>query len=164
MASTRSTSPTRRRLLTPRNILIGLAVFVGGSLIGVGLFTFGFAGGWAYLGSDPATCAQCHAMDEQYEAWQRGSHQSVATCNDCHSPHDNIVHKYLVKGENGFRHALMFTTNAYPENIEITENNKVVANESCLYCHGELVNQVHIGRKVDETLSCIECHQDVGHL
>lgn len=29
-------------------------------------------------------------MNEQFDGWMRSSHRSVATCNDCHAPHDLI--------------------------------------------------------------------------
>ena len=60
-----------------------LAIAVG-SLIGLGVFTFGYANGFAYFGSDPKTCANCHAMNGQYAGWLKGSHKNVAGCNDCH--------------------------------------------------------------------------------
>lgn len=149
---------------TPRHVIYSALIFVLGSLIGVGLFTFGYANGASYLSNDPKTCINCHAMGGQYEGWLKGSHANVATCNDCHSPHDNVVHKYLVKGENGFRHALMFTTQRYPENIEIRDYNRQVAEDSCLYCHQGLVDQIHITRPSGDQISCLRCHQDVGHL
>lgn len=141
-----------------------LAVLVG-ALVGLGVFTFGYANGVAYFGSDPATCAQCHAMDEQYDAWRKGSHANAATCNDCHSPHDNFVYKYINKADNGFWHALKFTTEDYPENIEIREVNRRVTESACLYCHGDLVHGIQMTKAPeDEPMSCIRCHSDVGHM
>lgn len=140
-----------------------LAVLVGG-LLGLGVFTFGYANGLAYFGSDPATCAQCHAMDEQYEGWLKGSHTNVATCNDCHSPHDNVVYKYVNKADNGFWHALKFTTGNYPENIEIREMNARVTESACLYCHEDLVHEINIPRPADGQVTCVRCHGDVGHM
>ncbi|MDO5626773.1 MAG: cytochrome c nitrite reductase small subunit [Mobilicoccus sp.] len=134
-----------------------------GSLIGLGMFTFGYANGWAYFGSDPATCAQCHAMDEQYDGWLKGSHTNVATCNDCHAPHDNIVHKYINKAENGFWHSFKFTTGDYPLKIQIRDHNKKIAEDSCLYCHGNLVEGISATRSHDQQISCIQCHSEVGH-
>ena len=42
-----------------------------GVVLGVGLFTVQYSGVTDYLGDDPATCANCHAMREQYEGWQK---------------------------------------------------------------------------------------------
>src|SRR5688572_32577853 len=42
---------------------------------------------------------------EHFDAWNKSSHRAVATCNDCHTPH-NLVGKYTVKAKNGFWHSL----------------------------------------------------------
>lgn len=140
-----------------------LAILIG-SLLGLGVFTFGYANGFAYFRDDPAVCAQCHAMDEQYAGWLKGSHTNVATCNDCHSPHDNIVNKYINKADNGFWHALKFTTGDYPENIQIREMNLRITEDACLYCHGDLVHKINITRPADDQVTCVRCHGDVGHM
>ena len=142
---------------------IALAALIG-AILGVGIYTFSAAGIANYFGNDPRTCAACHAMTDQYEGWVRGSHHNVATCNDCHAPHNNLVSKYLNKGENGFMHSLKFTLGNYPENIQIREHNKAVTEAACIYCHGDFVEQVTHGASVNnETVSCIRCHDGVGH-
>lgn len=135
-----------------------------GILLGVAVFTFGYAGGWAYFGTDPRTCNQCHAMNEQYNSWLKGSHRNVAGCNDCHSPHDNLVHKYLNKADNGFWHGLKFTTGDYPENIRIREGNREITQHACLYCHEALVSGIEGTRPHGQGIDCLTCHNDVGHL
>ena len=153
----------------------GIAITIAGGLVvillGIAVFTFGYAGGWAYLGNDPQTCNQCHAMNEQYNGWLKGSHKNAATCNDCHSPHDNIIHKYVNKADNGFWHALKFTTRDYPENIKIREMNREITQEACLYCHGNLVDDISEPRKFATTvgahstrIDCLQCHAEVGHM
>lgn len=151
-----------RAWLTKPRLLVAAAVFVVGSLIGVGLFTFIYARGVSYLGNDPATCLNCHVMEPQYDAWIAGTHANVATCNDCHAPHDNILSKYYVKAENGFWHGLRFTTGWYPENIEIRESNRVVTNDACLYCHAEFTSDMRLTAGSDQ-VNCTRCHADVGH-
>lgn len=151
-----------RAWLTKPRLLMVAAIFVVGSLIGVGLFTFIYAKGISYLGTDPAACVNCHVMERQYDAWLAGSHSNVAGCNDCHAPHDNIIHKYYVKGENGFWHALKFTTGWYPENIEIRETNRKVTNEACLYCHADFTSNMRM-TSGSEQINCISCHVNVGH-
>ena len=154
-----------RAWMTKPRLLIAAAVFVVGSLIGVGLFTFVYARGISYLGNDPASCVNCHVMERQYDAWMAGSHTNVATCNDCHAPHDNLVSKYANKAENGFMHSLKFTFQNYPENIKIRDHNKRVTEAACLYCHENFVSQIEYGaHQRGETISCIRCHNEVGHL
>lgn len=136
-----------------------------GIILGVGIFTAQYAGVTGYLGDNPATCASCHAMEEQYQAWQKGSHHNVATCNDCHAPHDNIVAKYLNKAENGLAHSVKFTLQNYPENIQIREHNRAVTEAACVYCHGDFVEQtLNSAQHSGETVSCIRCHDGVGHM
>lgn len=142
---------------------IALAALVG-MVLGVTGFTVYYSGFFNYFYDDPQTCAACHAMTEQYEGWQHSSHASVTTCNSCHAPHGNLVEKYINKAENGFMHALKFTTQDYPENIQIRPHNRQVVEEACLYCHSEMVdNIVHGAAAQGEALSCIRCHDGVGH-
>lgn len=151
-----------RAWMTKPRLLIAAAVFVVGSLIGVGLFTFVYARGISYLGNDPASCVNCHVMERQYDAWMAGSHSNVATCNDCHAPHDNLLNKYLVKADNGFWHGLKFTTGWYPENIEIRDSNRAVTNEACLYCHAEFTSDMRMTAGSAQ-VNCTRCHVNVGH-
>lgn len=142
---------------------LALAALLG-VIIGVAGFTMYYAGFTSYFGNDPQTCVQCHAMQEQYDGWMRGSHADVATCNDCHAPHGNVIEKYINKAENGFMHSLKFTLQNYPENIEIREHNRRVTEAACLYCHQDMVDPIVHGSAVNgETLSCIRCHDGVGH-
>ncbi len=155
-----------RGLGTIRTAFLLTAAVLVGILLGVVVFTFGYGGGAGYLGNDPQTCNQCHAMNEQYNAWSKGSHRYVATCNDCHSPHDNLFAKYINKADNGFWHSLKFTTGDYPENIKIRGLNREITEHACLYCHANLVSEIEGTRLGEHTtkISCLQCHSDVGHL
>lgn len=133
-----------------------------GTSIGVGGYTFYYAEGASYLSNDPAACNNCHIMNDQYDAWQKGSHHAVATCNDCHAPHDNLAHKYFVKGVNGFNHSFKFTTGHYEDNLEITDFNRAVTEQSCRHCHESVTHQIESPAGFDE-ISCIRCHSEVGH-
>ena len=97
-----------------------LAALALGMAVGLGLFTFGYARGYSYLTNDPEACANCHIMSEHFAAWTKASHKTVATCNDCHTPHD-LVGKYIVKAKNGFWHSFYFTTGNFPDPLRITE-------------------------------------------
>lgn len=100
-------------------VIIAVAVLLG-VVVGLGTYTFVYAKGYSYLTNNPAACANCHVMQTQYEAWLKSSHHSVATCNDCHTPH-NLIGKYAVKANNGFWHSFYFTGGNYPDTIEITK-------------------------------------------
>lgn len=65
-------------------LIIGISVAVG-LAVGLGGFTFVYAKGASYLQNDPAACVNCHIMSDQYTAWNKSSHRSVAVCNDCHA-------------------------------------------------------------------------------
>lgn len=149
-----------------RNFFRAFVVTVGvlvGVLIGLGIFTFGYANGFAYFGNNPKTCDSCHAMNPEYNAWQKGSHHAVAGCNDCHAPHDNIVHKYAVKAENGLWHSYKFTANNYPQNIKIREVNREVTQHACLSCHSNMVHDIEMTRSSTDQVDCLRCHSNVGH-
>ena len=59
---------------------------VAGLAVGIGGYTFVYARGASYLTNDPAACANCHIMREQYDGWTAGSHRAAAACNYCHTP------------------------------------------------------------------------------
>ena len=134
-----------------------------GTAAGVGGYTFIYADGGSYLSDDPNACANCHIMNDNFDAWHKSSHHAVATCNDCHAPHDNFAHKYFVKGVNGFNHSLAFTTGNYEDNLEITDFNRRVTEQSCRHCHADDVRAIEARDEHFEELSCIRCHGDVGH-
>jgi cytochrome c nitrite reductase small subunit len=133
-----------------------------GVLAGLGLFTFGYGKGASYFGNNPATCANCHVMQGHYDTWIASSHHSVATCNDCHLPHDPIG-KWVVKADNGFFHSLAFTMGGFKDPIQIKPRNKRVAQGACIYCHQELVNHLLPEERGGDMVSCVHCHQNVGH-
>jgi cytochrome c nitrite reductase small subunit len=150
------------RFLTESVTWKGVALFaVLGIFVGLSAFTFSYAEGTSYLNNDPATCVNCHIMRPQYDAWVKGSHKDVASCNDCHTPHD-FFGKWFVKGLNGFNHSRMFTTGNFHEPIQITDLNRQVALNNCKDCHQELVSQV-LSAGQHEELDCLACHQGVGH-
>ena len=140
-------------------VLLAIAL---GLALGVGLFTFGYARGSSYMTDDPTACTNCHVMREQYEGWLKGSHRSVAVCNDCHTP-PGFVPKYGTKALNGFFHSLAFTTGHFPDDIQITMRNFKVADAACLKCHSDIVDGLRAVRVHSEQISCLKCHRTVGH-
>ena len=101
-------------------------------------------------------------MNEQYDGWLKSSHHTIAVCNDCHTPH-TIVGKYTTKALNGFWHSYAFTLGSFPEPIQITERNFRVTEGACRDCHEDMVHAIQ-GTGPDESLSCVRCHRNVGHL
>ena len=177
-------------MIRRRSIALVAAVTLG-LLVGLGAFTFTYARGASYLTNNPAACANCHVMQEHFDAWNKSSHRAVATCNDCHTPH-NLVGKYITKASNGFWHSFYFTTGNYPDPLRITPRNHRVTEETCRYCHQAIVDGIDPGvahraaspglpitvgvagdtstrtsaplvGTNDNALSCIRCHQYVGH-
>lgn len=140
-----------------------LLLFTGmaGGVFGLGSFTFLFARGYSYLSDDPRACANCHVMQEVFDGWNHGSHKAVATCNDCHTPHDPLGH-YAIKALDGWKHSEAFTTGDYPETIRITDFDRGIAQENCLRCHGEMTALIS-HRQAQEPTDCLRCHADVGH-
>jgi cytochrome c nitrite reductase small subunit len=149
----------------PRNIsitgaILGLSI---GLTAGLGAFTFLYARGAAYLTNDPKACANCHVMETQYAGWVKSSHRSVATCNDCHAPH-NIVGKIATKMENGFRHSVAFTTGVFHEPIQITKKDRSITEGACRHCHHDMVEAMDRSKEGGIEISCTRCHRSVGHL
>jgi cytochrome c nitrite reductase small subunit len=137
------------------------AVVAVGVLVGFSLFTFDYAEGMSYFSSDPSACVNCHIMRDQFDGWNHSSHKAVAGCNDCHAPH-TFPDKWIVKGINGFNHSVAFTFDNFHEPIQIRPMNERVALENCVGCHETATSQIHVN-SAGEEISCISCHQEVGH-
>lgn len=137
-----------------------------GICLGLGAYTFVYAKGASYLSNDPAACANCHVMNEQYDGWIKSSHHAVAGCNDCHTPHD-FFGKYATKALNGFNHSWMFTLGGFHEPIRIGDRNRIVTENTCRHCHAAIARSIGSGHHYSagkDDLKCTECHQSVGHL
>jgi len=142
-----------------RVIILAGALF--GIAIGLALYTFVYARGYAYLTNNPQACTNCHVMQEYYDAWIKSPHRAVAACNDCHTPH-NFAGKYETKVENGFFHSLAFTSGRFPDNIFIRPRDERVTESTCRSCHEQITSAI-AGPHNSKTISCIRCHFDVGH-
>lgn len=145
-----------------------------GVLIGVGGFTFHYAEGLSYLSNDARACSNCHIMRDHFDAWRKGPHHAVATCNDCHVP-PQLIGKYLAKARNGYHHSMGFTLQparpdepgarrAFEEPIRIKPANSQILQDNCLRCHGALVHDIVRGSTwAGNALRCVQCHRAVGH-
>lgn len=144
-------------------------IVILGVLTGLGATIFHVSRASSYLSDDPSTCVNCHVMTPEFASWQRGSHGRVATCNDCHVPHDNAVRHYFFKAKDGSRHAYMFTFRMEPQVIIMHEAGREVVQENCIRCHEHLVGGIaavdasekaarHGGEKL-----CWDCHRSTPH-
>lgn len=159
MSETPKPSTARGRTITAVALIVSLAV---GAACGLGGYTFIYARGLSYMTDDPAACANCHVMNDQYWGWMRSSHRKVAVCNDCHTP-KGFIGKYLTKAENGFHHSLAFTTMNFHEPIQIKARNRAIAEASCRKCHADITAAIEGPHATDDMTSCLRCHRDVGH-
>lgn len=145
----------------PLGVWLVFALIAGG-IAGLGLYTFAYAEGGSYFSDAAEACANCHVMREYYDGWVRSPHKAVATCNDCHTPHEPFIAKYATKGINGFNHSKAFTLNDYPTNFHITERNREIATDNCLRCHANLVSFI-VHQDEKNPTDCLMCHIGVGH-
>jgi cytochrome c nitrite reductase small subunit len=144
-------------------VIIVVVALTAGLAAGIGAYTFVYARGASYLTNDPAACANCHIMREQYDGWIASSHRAVAACNDCHTPHA-LVPKYVTKALNGFWHSFAFTTGRFHEPIRINARNRAITESACRSCHADVVHAIDAAPKAGGALPCIHCHRSVGHL
>jgi cytochrome c nitrite reductase small subunit len=141
-------------------IIIGLVALI--AVIGAGLYVTNFT---SYLGNDPATCNNCHVMDNVYEGWYHAGHKNWTTCNDCHTPHA-IIPKYLVKAQSGYHHVTAFIFGDIPDAIRAKESSRLVVQENCERCHADAIANLdwNSGYTMQETgRYCFECHRSVAH-
>lgn len=140
-----------------------------GTLAGLAVLVFHVSRADSYLSDDPRTCVNCHVMAPQYATWFHSRHREVATCNDCHVPHDNVIRHYAFKASDGMRHAFMFTFRLEPQVIRIHEAGQRVVQENCIRCHAATV---HVTRLAEvrgddaaavEGLRCWACHRETPH-
>ena len=123
----------------------------------------------SYLSDKPETCVNCHVMAPQYATWNHSSHREVATCNDCHVPHDSEFNKYYFKAKDGLYHASMFTLRLEPQVIFIKDAGKKVVHDNCVRCHTQQVTDPKLMAGVKdhkahmEERVCWECHREVPH-
>ena len=136
-----------------------LAIIVGMS-IGIALYTFVYAKGGSYLTDNPRACLNCHVMRQEYDGWIKASHRQAAVCNDCHTP-DGLIPKYASKAYNGFLHSVAFTSGHFPDVIQLKPYTRAITGRACLKCHAEIVHAIHVQR--GQEVSCLRCHQNVGH-
>src|SRR5690606_30168056 len=68
VTSSESDEPAPRGGGRIRTLALAAAAALG-MLGGLGAFTFGYGDGTAYLRNDPEACANCHVMQDHFDAW-----------------------------------------------------------------------------------------------
>ena len=140
-----------------------------GILFGLGAHILYVSNAVSYLSNDPNACINCHVMTPQYATWERSSHAKVATCNDCHVPHDNFIRTYYFKAMDGLRHATIFTFRLEPQVIRIKEAGRNAVQENCIRCHSNQIHPIALrainNRSVEDQRPgyCWDCHREVPH-
>lgn len=140
-----------------------------GIFFGLGCYVLYLSKAASYLSDAPETCVNCHVMAPQYATWNHSSHREVATCNDCHVPHNNVVNKYFFKAKDGLRHASMFALRMEPEVIFILDEGKKVVHNNCVRCHSQQLTDPKLAAQVPnhahntQDRVCWECHREVPH-
>ncbi|MGC8864349.1 MAG: cytochrome c nitrite reductase small subunit [Bacteroidales bacterium] len=155
-------------LIPPPRLQIPAAI-IGGAILGLGIFLIKISNAGSYVSDKPETCINCHVMFPQYATWYHGSHREVATCNDCHVPHQNLLVKYLFKAKDGLRHATIFTLRKEPQVIIIKEEGREVVHNNCIRCHASLMDDnkmtfydPHFNAQRQDRV-CWDCHRETPH-
>jgi len=117
----------------------------------------------SYLSDDPEACVNCHVMRPHYASWQRSSHARVATCNDCHVPHQTPLHAYAFKARDGLYHSSIFTLRLEPQVIHISSGAVPVVQNNCRRCHQPTIATVSACCGGDGDRLCWDCHREVPH-
>jgi len=117
----------------------------------------------SYLSDAPETCMNCHVMTTEYVTWQHSSHAEVATCNDCHVPHDSFLAHYGFKAKDGLWHATVFTMRWEPQVIRLSKGAVPVVEGNCRRCHAAVIEDVSLSAHSDRDLRCWDCHREVPH-
>lgn len=156
------------RLIPPKNWQPYVAAVLG-AIVALGLYLAKTANVASYLTDDPKACINCHVMTTEYITWNHSSHREVASCNDCHVPHDNVIKKYAFKAKDGLYHASVYTTRTEPQSIIMHEAGREVVQNNCINCHFNQVTDAKSTGWIDSHLSdrlertCWECHRETPH-
>jgi cytochrome c nitrite reductase small subunit len=155
-------------LVPPPGWLLPVVLLLG-MLVGLSGLVFRVSRASSYLSDNPTTCVNCHVMAPQYVTWFQSRHREVATCNDCHVPHDNPLRHYAFKASDGARHAFMFTFRLEPQVIRIHSAGQRVVQENCVRCHDATIHVTRLDEvRGDDVhavdgLRCWACHRDTPH-
>lgn len=164
-----------------RNRLV-MTVFGLAALGGIAVLSWAAMDTAFHATSDYEFCTSCHAyapIAAAYRESPHGGNNEVgfrAACNDCHLPHDNALHYFLIKAKHGVVDPTMELLKE-PHEIDwhaIRERRtEFVYDSGCLECHKYLREATEGNRRAfrshkryfndPDDYSCVECHEDAGH-
>ncbi|PVX51020.1 cytochrome c nitrite reductase small subunit [Balneicella halophila] len=157
-----------RILPTKRSKVLGIVL--AGVVFGLAVYLMYASKFTSYLSDDPKACVNCHVMGPFYATWNHSSHARVATCNDCHVPHNNVFNKYFFKAKDGLRHTAVFTLRLEPQVMQAIPASSEVIMNNCIRCHTQLNQEaVKTGRVTYSEVTCgkgkacWDCHTEVPH-
>lgn len=116
----------------------------------------------SYLSDRPEACMNCHVMVPYYASWERSSHRTVATCNDCHLPADGVLRKLYFKAMDGLRHTTVFTLRREEQVLRLNPAAVPVVQRNCVRCHEHQVMRTSMGSSANAR-RCWDCHRTVPH-
>jgi cytochrome c nitrite reductase small subunit len=149
------------RFIAPRWRLPCYLLF--GMCWGLGLASVYLGRAGSYMSDSPETCVNCHVMNPQWSSWQHSAHANVATCNDCHVPHDNAFNKYFAKARAGTWHATVMTMRWEPQVIRMGERSIPIVEANCRRCHDQQVGEVSLAVHGQGDQRCWDCHRETPH-
>ena len=135
-----------------------LFVFAG-LILGMSVVVARISNATSYLSDSPETCMNCHVMTDAYATWRRSSHSHVATCNDCHVPHDNTIAKYAFKAQDGMKHSYVFTLRSEEQVLKLSDGAKPVIQNNCIRCHDQQLEMIKLVSQSDR--ACWNCHSNI---
>ncbi len=141
--------------------------------------------------SDVNFCGSCHSMEPMAEAYRNSVHGGfgdsgvMATCADCHLPHESTIGYMVQKVKTGMWDVWVESTHDtskidWHERRE--ERRNWVYDSGCLHCHENLLlgtrpnkkafiaHKAYFAKKLvveghegKEYAKCVDCHKNVGH-
>lgn len=109
----------------------------------------------------PDFCGSCHFMEPWAKTWYHSSHQEVASCGDCHIPH-NLITGSFYKAYTGSRDAVETLTGQIPRAFLISNHGSKVVHNNCLECHSDFMRLVG-DTKANGGNYCFKCHRNTPH-
>ena len=122
--------------------------------------------------SQPNFCSSCHEIRQPVATWTLGAHKDI-TCLDCHANPGTMG--YISRKFKGLGEVYLHFTNQIPTTLEARYNI-----QTCIVCHtgqnryypnakniklstGALAPKVSHNETLQNNISCLMCHRNVGH-